>query len=142
MKINKIGSYPSKKNKLETTFVYEVSGTDAELLKYRELKGDNYQQSPSGKPIYWSSRAYLPDTILKFNFKGDGVFADTSELDDAAALARQYGGNLGQSIAEYKVQEIFGKRKQSSTPVPQEPEHDGDPEPNPTTGDNDKIDKQ
>lgn len=122
MKITKITHY--KKND-KIVFVYAVTGTDEEIALYKSIKGDNYKEdSNTGKPLYWSSQFYQPDTKLVFNFDKTGVYADTSEFDEAAALAKQYGGNLGQSIADISAAKLLRIKTVRTQPAVEDPENE------------------
>ncbi len=103
MKLIKKGSYKKtnvKTGLLATMFVYEVLGTLSEIQALKDAQGDNYREDPeTGKTLFFTSRAVLNGTELIITTNGR-VVPNTSELDEAASIAAQYGGNLGEKLAE------------------------------------------
>lgn len=148
MKIKCVGSYPSKTTKGDSVFVYHITGTDEEIAKYREIKGNNFKTDEvTGKPIYWSSRFFMPNTELKFNYKGTGVYPDTAAFDQAAAMTKQYGGNFGQVLGQHFVEKLLSGNTAMPSSLPQGPIDEGeenhqDPASNADAGDSAKIDQQ
>ena len=120
MNVKFVRSYRSKNG--NPTFVYEVSGSDADLAKYKEIQGGYYREDEkTGKPLFFTVNCIgkTGKLIITSNNK---VVPDMSAFDQAASLAKQYGGNFGQELAKQAAQGIMGT-------APQPPaEADGQPE--------------
>lgn len=116
MKITYKRSYKKLNRKSEpiVVFVYEVSGTDEQLERYKELSGEHYRESEDKKPVYFSTR-YLGETGKILITTNDKIVADTSEFDKAVSIVSQYGGNLGNALAGAFAAKLMG------TPVSTEP---------------------
>ena len=98
--------YVSKNKNL--TFVYSVTGSDEELNAFEEAQGDFYAfDEELQKPIWFTVKNYTQTCDLIITSKGN-VIADTSKFDQAASLAEQYGGNLGQELARASAQQLLG----------------------------------
>lgn len=82
------------------TFVYIVSGPKESLDHYAETQGEFFRESEDGKALFFTTR--FAGESCDFVCKQDesGWYPDTSALDIQVALAEQYGGNFGQSLAD------------------------------------------
>lgn len=100
-------SYTSPKG--NKVFVYTVHGTESELAAYKAAQGaDNYREdTTTGDPLFFTVRCAgnQADLIVTTNGK---VVPDMSKFDQAASLAAQYGGNLGQALAERAAADLLG----------------------------------
>jgi len=108
MKIKLIRSYRKlNKNGVPTTvFVYGVNGTEEQLAAYKAAQGANYRESDTAEPLWFSTRCVGNSGTLITTQKGS--FApDMSAFDQAASLATQYGGNLGQELAKNAAAILF-----------------------------------
>jgi len=117
-------SYKSKNG--NRTFVYAVSGKPADLDAYKEAQGDYYREDDkTGQALWFTTRCIGKQGELLITDNGN-VVPDMSAFDEAASLAEQYGGNLGEQLAKEAAQRLLGgSRKTSSAPTP-EPTADDD----------------
>lgn len=105
MKTKLIRSYKSKAG--NTVFVYAVSGTPAQIAEYKTAQGDNYRETEEGTPLWFTTRCIGNTGTLVVTAKGK-VVPDMSAFEQAASLAKQYGGNFGQELARAAVANILG----------------------------------
>lgn len=122
MKIKSIRSYTSKNG--NKTFVYAVSGTKEELEKYKTAQGDNYREAEDGTPLWFTTRSVGSSGELIITTNGK-IVPDMSAFDNAASLAKQYGGNLGDALAKHAVDALLGKSTASAN-VSQQVENKAD----------------
>ena len=120
MDIKSIRSYTSPKG--NKVFVYAVSGTKAELEAYKKAQGDFYREAEDGTPLWFSTRSVGNTGKLIITTNGK-VVPDMSAFDNAASLAKQYGGNLGEELAKHAVAQLLGTSTTQAT-VPQEQKAD------------------
>ncbi len=97
----------------QLVFVYTVTGSDAQLAQYKEIQGENYRATEDGEPLYFSTRS-IPDGTALAVTQNNRVVPDMSKFDQAASLAAQYGGNLGQELAKVAAANLMN----FSTPAP------------------------
>ena len=111
-----VRSYKSKKG--NTTFVYSVTGNEANLAKYKQIQGDFYREDETTKkPLFFTTR-FVGDNVSLIITPNDKVVPDMSEFDKASSLATQYGGNLGQALASAAANKLMGgNNSQQSAPV-------------------------
>ena len=107
MKATFKSTYVSKKG--NDTFRYAVTGTAEELAAYKTAQGMNYREDDiTGEPLFFTVR-YAGKSVNLITTKSGNVIADLSELKASASIAKQFGGNLGQSIADAAAaQFLFG----------------------------------
>lgn len=110
LRISEKSTYVSKNG--NDTFVYEVSGTDAELKEYKKAKGEHYVED-NGTPLFFTVDYVGPRGSLIITSKGN-VIADKSEFKKAQSLAGQFDGPLGQAIAQQAAARLLGGN--ASTP--------------------------
>lgn len=112
MKIKALRSYTSKNG--NKVFVYSVAGSKEQLAKFKAAQGENYREAEDGTPLWFTTRSVgaAGELIITTNGK---VVPDMSAFDNAASLAKQYGGNLGTELAKAAVAQLLGNS--SSTPV-------------------------
>lgn len=116
MQIKYLRSYTSKKG--NKTFVYAVSGTEAQLSAFKSAMADNYRtDDETGEPLWFTTRSIGNAGKLLIT-KNNKVVPDMSAFDQAASLAKQYGGNLGSELARIAAQALTGSLPQSN-PAPQ-----------------------
>jgi len=98
-------SYRSKKGNV--TFVYQVGGTPDALAEYEDVQGEFYRESEEKFPLYFTTRFFgkKGTLIITPNKK---VVPDMSKFDMASSLSEQYGGNLGQALANSAAAELMG----------------------------------
>ena len=127
MKIKFDGSYKrmnDRTRKMEDRFRYVVTGTQEELLKYEEIKGEYHRTNDAGDPLFFSQNFLGQSCELKFTLDGDNVYPDTSELDIAKNLISQNEGALATEMAKLVASHLLstavGRSTASSAPVAQE----------------------
>ena len=106
-------SYKSKNG--NRTFVYTVSGKPSDIEAYKEAQGEFYREDDNtNNPLWFTTRCIGKTGTLIITDNGN-VVPDMSEYDEAASLAEQYGGNLGEMLAREAAQRLLGGRRLSST---------------------------
>ena len=105
MKIKLLRSYKSQKG--NTVFVYSVTGTSEQIAAYKAAQGDNYRESEEGITLWFTTRCVGNTGTLIVTEKGK-VVPDMSAFEQAASLAKQYGGNFGQELARAAVANLIG----------------------------------
>jgi hypothetical protein len=115
MKIKLIRSY-RKKGTGNVVFVYGVSGSKEQLEAYKKAQGDNYVEAEDGTPLWFTTRCVGQSGNLIITSAGK-VIADMSAFEQAASLASQYGGNLGEELAKQAAASLLGTGA-VSTPAP------------------------
>jgi len=88
-----------KKETGKLVFVYLVKGKADELDAYREQAGSYLVEDDNGNPLFFSTRLVGAKCPLITTQDGRMV-PDTSEMDMQAALIEQYGGAVGNALAE------------------------------------------
>ena len=101
-------SYRSKNG--NTTFVYTVAGSKADLAKYEELQGSFFRADDNGTPLWFTTRC-IGQTGKLIITTNDKIVPDMSEFDQAASLTAQYGGNFGAELARAAAQKLVGGNK-------------------------------
>lgn len=114
MDIKSIRSYTSPKG--NKVFVYSVSSTKEELAKYKAAQGDFYREAEDGTPLWFSTRSVGNSGKLIITTNGK-IVPDMSAFDNAASLAKQYGGNLGTELAKVAVAQLLGTNPASQVAV-------------------------
>lgn len=105
-------SYVSKNG--NRTFTYSVTGSNSELEAYKEAQGEYYTEDKKTQEVLWfTTRCIGKIGTLIITDKGN-IVPDMSEFDEAASLAQQYGGNLGEMLAREAAQRLLGGRRSSS----------------------------
>lgn len=119
MKATLSRSYKSSKG--NTVFVYSVSGNPSDLEAFAQAQGDYHRvDEASGTPLWFTTRCIGQTGTLLITSNGK-VVPDMSAFDQAASLAAQYGGNLGEQLARSAAEALLGKSNPATaaTPVPQ-----------------------
>ncbi len=119
MKVNYQRSYKktsTKTHSVITMFVYGVSGTPEELESFKTAQGEFYREDDDQKPIWFSSKFVGKQSKLLVTSNGK-IVADTSEFDQAASLVSQYGGNLGNAMANAFASQLIGHPVESTATV-------------------------
>jgi len=115
MKIKLSRSYTSKQG--NKVFVYSVSGTEAQLEEFKTAQGDNHRvDDKTGEPLWFTTRCVGNSGTLIITTNGK-VVPDMSAFDQAASLAKQYGGNLGQELAKAAAAQLIGGGVNTPAPV-------------------------
>jgi hypothetical protein len=105
MKVELSRSYRSQKG--NTVFVYTVKGTTAQIDAYKAAQGDNYRETDNGVSLWFTTRCIGNAGTLIITEKGK-IVPDMSAFEQAASLAKQFGGNFGQELAKQAVANILG----------------------------------
>jgi hypothetical protein len=106
MKITLLRSY-RKSTTGNTVFVYRVSGTEKQLEAFKAAQGDNLVVDAEHGPLWFTTRCIGQTGTLVITSKGK-VVPDMSAFEQAASLAKQYGGNFGQELARASVAKLLG----------------------------------
>ena len=106
-------SYKSKNG--NRTFVYTVSGKPSDIEAYKEAQGEFYREDDkTNNPLWFTTKCIGKTGTLIITDNGN-IVPDMSEYDEAASLAEQYGGNLGEMLAREAAQRLVGGRRLLST---------------------------
>ena len=105
MKVKLSRSYKSKNG--NTVFVYTVSGTDSQMSDYKTAQGDFYKETPEGVALWFTTRCIGNNGTLVITSKGK-IVPDMSAFEQAASIAKQFGGNLGQELARKAAENLLG----------------------------------
>ena len=105
-------SYRSKNGNV--TFVYKVTGSKADLAKFKELQGEYYRESDNGTPLWFTTRCIGKSGKLIVT-SNDKIVPDMSEFDQAASLTAQYGGNFGHELAKAAASKLVGGKQKADT---------------------------
>lgn len=110
MKIKLSRSYTSKNG--NKVFVYTVLGTETQIAEYKSAMGENYREDDETGEALWFTTRCVGNSGSLIITKNNKVVADMSAFDQAASLAAQYGGNLGQELARAAASQLI-----NSTPA-------------------------
>lgn len=113
MKVTMQRSYKSKNG--NRTFVYTVTGSNAEMEAYKEAQGEYYREDEKTQQSLWFTTKCIGKTGTLLITDNGNIVPDMSEFDEAASLAQQYGGNLGEMLAREAAQRLLGGRSLSSS---------------------------
>ena len=105
-------SYRSPKG--NTVFVYTVNAKPEEVEQYKTASGDYYRESEDGTPLWFTTRCIGQRGTLVISSKGK-IVPDMSAFEQAASLAKQFGGNFGNELAKASVAHLLGN---NSNPEP------------------------
>lgn len=115
MKIKLSRSYTSKQG--NKVFVYSVAGTEAQLAEFETAQGENHRKDDkTGEPLWFTTRCVGNSGTLIITTNGK-VVPDMSAFDQAASLAKQYGGNLGTELAKAAAAQLLGGGVNTPAPV-------------------------
>lgn len=115
MNVKLVRSYRAKSGKV--TFVYAVRGNAEQLAGFKAAQGEYYREDTDGTPLWFTTRFIGQTGKLLLTTNGNLV-PDMSAFDQAASLASQYGGDLGQELAKTAAEALLGNRPVvSSTPA-------------------------
>jgi len=105
-------SYKSSKG--NTVFVYAVSAKPEEVEQYKTASADYYREAEDGTPLWFTTRCIGQRGTLVITSKGK-IVPDMSAFEQAASLAKQFGGNFGNELAKATVAQLLGN---GSNPEP------------------------
>jgi hypothetical protein len=107
-------SYKSKNG--NTVFVYVVTANAKDAEAYKTASGDFYREAEDGTPLWFTTRCIGNRGKLVITSKGK-IVPDMSAFEQAASLAKQFGGNFGQELARASVQNLLGNAPESEEPT-------------------------
>lgn len=121
-KMNKLnivsrGNYRNKKG--TRVFRYAVKGSPDAISAYRDAQGEYFvEDAVSGEILYFTPRFAGKTATLIVTEEGK-VYVDMSELEEQASLIEQFGGNLGQAMADAFAKKLVvgGSASKASTPA-------------------------
>lgn len=117
MNVKLARSYRSKNG--NTTFVYNVEGTPTQVAEFKTAQGDFYREDDkTGKPLWFTTRCIGNTGKLVITSKGK-VVPDMSAFEQAASLAKQFGGNFGNELAKASVAKLLGNTPTEDVPSTQ-----------------------
>jgi len=105
MKVKLTRSYRSQKG--NTVFVYSVTGSESQIEAYKAAQGDNYRETDEGVALWFTTRCIGERGTLIITDKGK-VLPDMSAFEQAASMAKQFGGNFGAELARASVAKLLG----------------------------------
>lgn len=125
LKINYLRSYKKAAksgNGVTTVFVYKVSGNAEQLAAYKKAQGDNFVEDETNGILWFTTRGCGQTGSLIITSAGK-VVADMSQFDMQASLAQQFGGSLGQALANNAAQSLnIGQAQSTPVQTAQDPE--------------------
>ena len=116
MKIEMTRSY-RQRNTGNVVFVYRVKGTDTEMQQYEEIQGEHFVQDEKSGDVLWFTTKCVGNKGTLIITPNGKVVPDMSAFDQAASLAEQFGGNLGQELARSAAQLLLGTTPNAAAPV-------------------------
>lgn len=98
MKATSIRQY-RKRETGKMVFVYNVTGTPEEMAEYKKAKGDFYREDKDTKQVLMFSNRFTGKSVDLIKTEKGEYVADTTEFDQLANLADQYGIDVALRIA-------------------------------------------
>jgi len=106
------GQYRNKRGTI--VFRYAVKGTEAAMDAFEQAQGEYHVvDQDSGETLYFTPRFAGKNATLIVTDEGK-VYVDMSELEQQASLISQFGGNLGQAMADAFARKLGGGSASSS----------------------------
>jgi len=106
MKVKYLSSYRSTKG--NTVFRYAVTGSKEQIDAYKAAQGDNYREDEAtGQPIWFTTR-FIGNTGTLIHTTNGKIVPDMSAYEQAASLAKQFGGDLGVELAKQAAAQLLG----------------------------------
>lgn len=110
------GQYRNKRGTI--VFRYAVKGTESALDAFEQAQGEYHVvDQDSGEVLYFTPRFAGKNATLIVTDEGK-VYVDMSELEQQASLISQFGGNLGQAMADAFARKMSGGSASASTKAP------------------------
>ena len=113
IKVNLKRSYRSQNG--NTVFVYAVNAKPEEVEQYKQASGDYYREQEDGTPLWFTTRCIGNSGTLVITSKGK-IVPDMSAFEQAASLAKQFGGNFGDALAKASVANLLGGNTAEENP--------------------------
>lgn len=101
-------NYRSKNGNV--VFVYGVTGSKKEVEQFVEIQGENYREDTDGTPLWFTVNCIGKSGKLIIT-ENEKIVPDMSEMDQAASLVAQYGGDFGQELARASARKILGSQE-------------------------------
>ena len=114
IKVSLKRSYRSQNG--NTVFVYAVNANATELESYKTAQGDFHREAEDGTPLWFTTRCIGERGSLVITSKGK-VVPDMSAFEQAASLAKQFGGNFGNELAKASVAKLLGHEPDAESPT-------------------------
>lgn len=116
--------YRSQKGNV--TFVYVVTGSPEALAEYERVQGEYARKDDAGQLLYFTTRAMglSGEIIITPN---DKIVPNMTELNMAASLSAQFGGNLGQEMAKLHAAKLTGIGTTDNAVPQQQPANTANP---------------
>lgn len=114
IKVSLKRSYRSQNG--NTVFVYAVNANATELESYKTAQGDFHREAEDGTPLWFTTRCIGERGSLVITSKGK-VVPDMSAFEQAASLAKQFGGNFGNELAKASVAKLLGHEPDTESPA-------------------------
>lgn len=110
------GNYRNKKG--TRVFRYAVKGSPDAISAYKDAQGEYFiEDAVSGEILYFTPRFAGKNATLIVTEEGK-VYVDMSELEEQASLIEQFGGNLGQAMADVFAKSFVNGSSASKAPAP------------------------
>ena len=125
------GQYRNKKGTL--VFRYAVKGSPAAMQAYEDAQGQYHTvDQDTNEVLFFTPRFAGKNATLIVTDEGK-VYIDMSELEQQASLISQFGGNLGQAMADAFARKLSGGSANTpvSAPKPEAKADESLPEPAP-----------
>jgi hypothetical protein len=95
-------------------FVYAIDCTAEEAAQIKAIKGVHYREGEpntpeAGKPLWFSFDYFGEECIAKIS-KNNKIYADNTEMRKQASLVKQFGGDLGKSLADLAAAQLLGAK--------------------------------
>jgi ribosomal protein L35AE/L33A len=113
IKVSLKRSYRSQNG--NTVFVYAVNAKPEEVEAYKLASGDYYREQEDGTPLWFTTRCIGNSGTLVITSKGK-IVPDMSAFEQAASLAKQFGGNFGDALAKASVANLLGGNTTEENP--------------------------
>lgn len=116
LKLQSVGQYRNKKGTL--VFRYKVTGSPDAMQAYEDAQGEfHVVDQESGDVLYFTPRFAGKTAVLIVTDEGR-VYVDMSELEQQASLISQFGGNLGQAMADAFASKLVSTGNPTTTNAP------------------------
>lgn len=113
MNVSLVRSYKSKNG--NTVFVYSLNASAKDAEAFKTASADFYREDDKGVPLWFTTRCIGNRGKLVITSKGK-IVPDMSAFEQAASLAKQFGGNFGQELARMAAQQLSGNGPSQDAP--------------------------
>lgn len=124
LKLSSRGQYRNSKGTM--VFRYAVKGNESAMDAFEDAQGEYHVvDQKTAEVLYFTPRFAGKDATLIVTEEGK-VYVDMSELEQQASLIAQFGGNLGQAMADAFARKLSGGSATSKPIAKDEPENSND----------------